>query len=180
MRTDKENDLILMDDIEDARRQIEECIPAHEYIPETTIDRIRKDDAIKYMFNENHRSIFTVETLKHNMRYTYRVKPGKEPRWYTVAVLYGPDNGKDYRNIGYFDQDKKLFYTNTTWQIEHTQPVKVFSAFLNVIFGKEKWPEKCKFYYSQRCLRCGKMLTTPESIKRGYGDTCWDAVNSIK
>jgi len=27
-----------------------------------------------------------------------------------------------------------------------------------------------------RCRRCGKKLTKPESIWRGYGDVCWEKV----
>lgn len=112
----------------------------------TAADAIKKAETIRYVFNENHRTIFTVETTKHNWRYTYRVKLGKEPNYFKIAVWYRPGNGNDYRNIGFVDLDKKLFYTNTFWQLEHTKPVKLFSSFLEVLFNNEPWPEECKFY----------------------------------
>lgn len=35
-----------------------------------------------------------------------------------------------------------------------------------------------------RCQKCGKKLTDPESIKRGYGPECWESItgqqNSFK
>lgn len=28
-----------------------------------------------------------------------------------------------------------------------------------------------------RCQKCGKKLTDPESIKRGYGPECWETIS---
>lgn len=184
----KIENLIHQDDLDDAKKQIDECVPEKcttEFGPTviqeglTVADTIKKNDAINYVFADHH-SIFTVETTKHGYKHTYRVKPTKDPDWYAVAVLYGPDNGKDYRNIGFVEISKPLFYTNTSWKLEHCQPVQMFAAFMDVMFNKEPWPEKCKFYKSQHCLKCGKRLTTPESIERGYGPGCWDLINSVK
>lgn len=30
-----------------------------------------------------------------------------------------------------------------------------------------------------RCQKCGKKLTDPESIKRGYGPECWGRITGI-
>ena len=139
----------------------------------TDQDIEKKKNARDYVFSG--RAIFTVETKKHNYCYTYRVKAGKEPNWFLIAVLIGPDNTKNYRNIGFVNLEKPLFYTNTSWQMEHTQPVKMFAAFMDVMFDKEPWPETCIFHKSKHCLRCGKLLTTTESIERGYGPECWAA-----
>lgn len=180
----KIENLIYQDDLDDAKKQIAE--DAVTYGPTTihdgltSADIVKKNDAINYVFNEDHRSIFTVETTKHGYKHTYRVKPQKDPDWYAVAVLYGPENESHYRTIGHFNMSSKLFYTNTSWRIDTTNSVKMFGAFLEVMFNKEPWPEKCKFYKSNHCLKCGKLLTTPESIERGYGPGCWDIINSVK
>lgn len=30
-----------------------------------------------------------------------------------------------------------------------------------------------------RCLRCGRQLSFPASVKRGYGNYCWQKVNQV-
>lgn len=44
----------------------------------------------------------------------------------------------------------------------------------NILYGKKKY-EKKKIIREREgyCKRCGRKLTDPESIRRGYGPKCW-------
>ena len=37
-----------------------------------------------------------------------------------------------------------------------------------------------KEVYARTCIRCGRTLTKPESMKRGYGEECWDKIDDDK
>jgi len=35
-------------------------------------------------------------------------------------------------------------------------------------------PDNVEFYHSGNCAKCGRKLTTPESIKNGLGPICFN------
>ena len=87
--------------------------------------------------------------------------------------LFGPDNTSDYRYIGLFYADTLSLRTSSA-HIPHTAPQFVMlQYFLKIVNGEYPWPETCKFYPSGKCGCCGRVLTTPESIERGFGPECW-------
>lgn len=137
---------------------------------------LRKRLTKEYIFAGH--STFTIESTKINQRYTYKVKrqttksSGKVS--YQVYRLYGPDNTDDYRFICLVGDDRKTILVNQANQKE--MPVVMFKQFIDLLHNDETWPEKCKFYKSNKCAKCGRLLTTPDSVETGYGPTCREVI----
>ena len=112
---------------------------------------------------------FTLYSEKTKLRYTFRVRSRKNSEWYRIERLYGDDNTKDYRTIGVFTIKDGLVYTKFNHYGSAESQIKYF---LNVLWGSLKWPATMYMYPSGRCARCGRLLTTPESIKTGFGPKC--------
>lgn len=122
------------------------------------------------------RCIFTLYSEKLDQRYTYKITAdNKNSERYFARVLFGCDNDNDYRYIGLFYTDKLALRTSSAAHIPHTAPQFVMlQYFLAVVNGDYPWPPTCKFYPSVKCARCGRTLTTPESIERGIGPECYE------
>lgn len=118
------------------------------------------------------RAIFTI-TAANNTRYTYRVSQDKDnPRRFFVRVLFGPDNEQDYRYLGlFYDDSLKLRLTKASIVESKDNKALVFQALLDDIDRGYKVGEY-SLYPSCKCARCGRRLTTPESIKLGLGPEC--------
>jgi hypothetical protein len=121
------------------------------------------------------KSIFTLYSKKLDKRYTYKITQDKKNKErYFCKVLFGPDNTNDYRYIGLFYKDNLSLRTSSAAHIPHTAPQFVMlQYFLAILNGDYPWPETCEYYPSNRCGKCGRLLTTPESIQRGIGPECW-------
>lgn len=139
---------------------------------------LRKRVIKEYIFAGH--STFTIESTKIGQRYTYKVKrqttksSGKVS--YQVYRLYGPDNTDDYRFICLVADDRKTILVNQGNQKEMS--IVMFKQFIDMLYNDEAWPEKCRFYKSNRCAKCGRLLTTPDSVEIGYGPTCREAIQS--
>ncbi len=125
-----------------------------------------------FMFAGN--AIFTITSTKTGASYTYKISEPSAPanegavKPLCAAVLTGPDNLRDYTYIGVVDRDRdvvrstkgsKVFgdapsYKALTWFLQNTDSTLV------------------EFRHVGRCARCGRALTTPESIDFGMGPEC--------
>lgn len=85
-----------------------------------------------------------------------------------VSLLTGPDNGSDYMPFGFIDNQGRV----VTWKRYRGQDGKSdWQKFASILTFPEAYPG-CEYAFSVRCRRCGRELTTPESIKSGIGPIC--------
>lgn len=134
---------------------------------------MKVDEIKKYLLAG--KAVFTVESTKLEKRYTYRIKRDirNNDRFY-CEVLYGPDNTRDYRFLGWFyRQDFDLKHSMNSCTDQRDIRFKMLRAFLWFAYSGE-FPETCVLHPSDRCARCGRLLTTPESIERGLGPECYE------
>ena len=133
------------------------------------------------------RAVFTLEVSKdfqskYNTKphYTYLVDfvegKGKWSDSYFVKLLTGPDNTRSYSYIGKIRQeDGFIILTKKSNFTQESIPVKLLSRIL-----KRIWSDECdkiseagfNLHHEGRCGRCGRVLTTPESIETGLGPIC--------
>lgn len=119
---------------------------------------------------------FTLYSKKLDKRYTYRVKKqlskDDEPIFF-CQVLYGPDNEKDYRFIGWIYEEDFTLRTSRKGACDITDTrFTMFKYFLQMLCTEEMLPEACEFIPSGRCARCGRKLTVPISVYNGFGPEC--------
>lgn len=115
------------------------------------------------------RAILTVENPKTGGRFTYRIKAYGHNMWF-VSVLSGPDNTADYRYLG----------TIRGGTYRHGRKSKIAEDALSARAFAWLWDrvrrgralDPVVVMHDGRCGRCGRVLTTPESVRTGIGPVC--------
>lgn len=126
-------------------------------------------------------ALFTFKSLRTNAHYTFKVQrrmridvaTGKQvavspPTW-TVKVLFRPsnDDARSYRYIGSIGSD--MYFTRAS-----SDPQPSALGFQWCWENLERCGERFEFNHAGRCGRCGRLLTTPESVAAGIGPECQD------
>lgn len=137
------------------------------------------------------RAFITISNGK-GVHYTFRIikwhpkdretgKLKKEIVKFFVGVLVNPDNEHDYADLGTLDpktyQISQPNYTNRRHPYVSQTDVrfKVAQWMFDHIVREQEFTGKSEGYsirHSGRCGRCGRKLTTPESIDTGLGPEC--------
>lgn len=119
---------------------------------------------------------FTIVSRRTGARFTYRIRAKKDadsPTFF-VAVLTGPDNEADYEFLGtlFGEGGERGFFHGKKSRIARGAPsAKAFAWFWHRI-AKRLDLEQCEVWHLSHCGRCGRDLTTPESIALGIGPDC--------
>ena len=130
-----------------------------------------------YDFFRGGNATFTVSnpTGEH---YTFKIrrpkaeKPEDQPPFF-VSLLAGPDNEGDYVYIGIFNPDTAdVRLTRKSRMKDESIPVKVVRWALRRFQAGDSLPSGYAIQHEGKCCRCGRTLTTPESIERGIGPEC--------
>lgn len=127
------------------------------------------------------RAVFTVSSATGE-RYTYKVVKSKPNAKYTsgawfLLVLSGPDNERSYEYVGIVDrQTMRLIITKKSSFSDESMAVKAFRWAAGRIVSQGEIPDGYSIVNAGLCCRCGRLLTTPESIKSGFGPTCRKSV----
>lgn len=115
---------------------------------------------------------FTVVSKKSGTRFTFKVEQPKETTPHFVSVLTGPQNESDYTFLGSIF-DRSIFAHGTKSKIKRDAPsAQAFNWLWNKLRQEDKAPESCEIHHEGTCCRCGRKLTTPESITSGIGPEC--------
>lgn len=133
--------------------------------PVVSIHNIRQ-----FVFGGN--ATFTMLNQETGGRLTYNVRSPKRDfgRVWFVSVLAGTNS---YTYVGYIDSSKRSFRTTSSSRVERSsKSFKGFNWLLNHIKENEQLPENVNFYHMGKCARCGRALTTPDSIEQGFGPVC--------
>jgi len=129
------------------------------------------------------RCTLTIE-LPNGNHYTYGINgkdsDGKFPPSWFVSLLTGPNNETDYNYLGMLEPHSgNVRLTRASKFTEETLPVKLIQRVIKRIWVNELHIVKQHGYnvhHSGKCGRCGRKLTTPESLERGIGPECIKAM----
>lgn len=127
-------------------------------------------------------AIFTVRSHT-GARYTYRVtQADPNPAWpnskpvHFVKVLSGPDNNSDYTYLGMITDREPCVVRLTKGSAKSFAdgPAHKGLEWLlrQLMSGTGNWRTRAQLFHEGRCCRCGRRLTTPESVERGLGPEC--------
>lgn len=129
----------------------------------------------------------TLVSTRTGARFTYRVNTpedkatGKRVTDGTlmVSVLNGPDNTSSYKWLGRVSRD--IFWVGRknpqAGEIRKDAAcAKAFDFAWRVLLRGSAIPEGLEIWHEGRCGRCGRKLTVPESVARGFGPECADRV----
>jgi len=132
------------------------------------------------------RALFTIVSKRTSERRTFRIRAGSPTAAYPrpghfVDVLAGPDNERDYRYVGFMHEgdDGALRFKSRAETTESAD--QIFQWFLGALNSAHgvgpgargiAFTAQAEFWHAGRCGRCGRTLTTPESVASGIGPVC--------
>lgn len=125
------------------------------------------------------KAIFTCRSQKTGNRFTYKVSAPKdvvkeEATLLFAQVLTGSDNTSDYSFFGCLRkvENKWYFATSPKSRIGAGAPSVVAFDYIirNLSEGREM--AQLEIWHEGKCGRCGRKLTTPQSIEIGLGPEC--------
>ena len=139
-----------------------------------------------------------IVSRKTGTRFTYRIAKGKKEGkvdpsapWF-VSVLTGSNNESDYTFLGSIFATRRVqvgggnfgpvygnipetappFVHGKSSTIPKTAPSAVAFAWAWARITRGEMPATCEVWHEGRCGKCGRKLTTPESIANGIGPVC--------
>ena len=132
------------------------------------------NDAYTYMLAG--KSIFTLVSGATGTRFTYKVSLMKKRNTndadaFYVSVLTGPDNTSSYSRLAMVFDGGKLVFPRS-WEISPNAPSAKALAWSFGKLQKGIMPSNLSVYHNGHCGRCGRHLTTPESVQTGLGPIC--------
>jgi hypothetical protein len=126
-------------------------------------------DALEFVFGGRAR--FTLVSKETGNRKTFKVSKAKEgDDMFFASLLTGPSNENDYQYIGFIKRPKLGLIAGKKGQPSHPAFVALDWTMRHLETGH--MPEKLEFWHEGCCARCGRALTDPASIERGFGPEC--------
>lgn len=125
-------------------------------------------------------AIVTIVSKATGARFTYKIRSApnsdentpREQRTWFVKLLCGPDNGVDYRYIGFIRGGKYIHGAGKSYAGAEASSVIAFGWFVRTAIFGQAVNEKLEVWHEGHCGRCGRRLTVPESIESGMGPEC--------
>ena len=144
------------------------------------IHELKGSDLKNFVFAGN--ATFTIVNEQTGNRFTYRIRRAgygtstyneKNDIFY-VSVLTGSDNNSSYTFVGtYFGGNSQRYVHSQKSRISvSADSNKVISWFFSYFINNQSKYPTVKSLHSGKCGKCGKKLTTPDSIKSGLGPKC--------
>ncbi len=132
------------------------------------------ENIVKFMFGGN----CTFVVMNGTEDTTYKIYEKKTSDKSHIYWLYIKDGGtKKY--CGYFKiMNGKLTYRHNDKNGIPNNDKRV-SLILDVLHKRHNLPENYAVYHVGRCAHCGRQLTDPKSMERGFGPDCWKLVRGF-
>jgi hypothetical protein len=121
----------------------------------------------------------TLVSTKTGNRFTYRIRQaeGDARAPHFVSVLDGPNNEEDFAFLGTifwrktYGVDRSYYHGRKSRISPNAPSAQAFEwAWEHIAAGFI--PDGLEVWHEGRCGRCGRALTTPESIATGLGPVC--------
>jgi len=134
-------------------------------------------------FFSGGRALFTV-SKENGPKYTFRIdckldhtrKQFEKNGPYFVKVFKGTENNnyKHYKYLGLYNSNiGKVFLTGKSLFSSNSVEFKTVNWAISTIFNGLPIPNGYFIQHEGKCSKCGRVLTTPESINNGIGPECF-------
>lgn len=114
-------------------------------------------------------SVFTLKSNKTGKHFTFKARRPSPDKPVFVSVLSGPDNTSDYSYLGFIGTDGRFRTSKGSKIGTEADSYKAFNWFWD---RANNLPKVLEFIPSGKCCRCGRELTTPDSVAKGIGPEC--------
>lgn len=113
-------------------------------------------------------AVVTFKSKVTSKHFTYGVRKAKDSDIYFVSVLTNADTCK-YIYIGLIDEKKRFIRTNKSAVNPNAPSFRAFQWTWSHLDHVD-----VEIWHEGKCGKCGRRLTDPESIQRGFGPKCWN------
>ena len=136
------------------------------------MEKLNKDSIKDFVLGGN--ALITLESGNTGCHFTYKIQQSKnDNNLYFIKCLRGSDNTSDYTYVGCYFADTKTFVVEKTYKNTEVFSWPKSIKAIRYLFNRlDDIPDNLIVYHNGRCCKCGRILTTPESIKRGMGPEC--------
>lgn len=117
------------------------------------------------------KATLTFKSERTEAHYTFRITLSADSKVHFVSVLTGPDNENGYTYAGIIGRDKEFRLTKASKFTADALCVKAFRWVWDAVRAGNL-PKCCAINHDGACGRCGRTLTTPESVASGIGPEC--------
>lgn len=119
-------------------------------------------------------ALITLESGVTGAHFTYKIKKSdNDENLFFIKNLRGSDNENDYVYIGCFFADTKKFVVEKSYRDKDVNSWPKSIRAIRYLFNNlDNVPDVLHVYHNGKCCRCGRTLTTPESIEKGIGPEC--------
>ena len=125
------------------------------------------------------RATLTLQSLATGSHFTYKIDQMKDRATkervdgkFFVKLLTGPET---YKYLGIIDANG-FRWTRKSCVSQDAPSLKGFMFFYDKVIRKGEMPGALIIRHEGKCGKCGRELTTPESVDRGIGPECWKAM----
>lgn len=121
------------------------------------------------------KATLTFKSERTEAHYTFRITKSPGPPFvYFVSVLTGPNNDADYSYLGVIGGSARKNEFRLTAKSKFTDDALCVKAFRWVwdAVRAGNLPKRCAINHNGACGRCGRTLTTPDSVASGIGPEC--------
>lgn len=120
------------------------------------------------------KAVVTLVSTRTGNRFTYRLTASEDGQCHFVGLLNGPDNNSNYKYIGRIARG--VFWAGRKRprpdDIARNAPsVRAFDWAWRAL-AQDRVPAELEIWHEGNCGRCGRRLTVPQSIERGFGPEC--------
>jgi hypothetical protein len=104
---------------------------------------------------------------------TYKIRKPSEDKPYFVSLLSGPNNESDFTYVGIYNPNQKTVKLTAKSRVTaKAKSYKVLVWAISILAKGKDMPEGYGIVHEGKCCRCGRKLTTPDSVKKGIGPEC--------
>lgn len=123
--------------------------------------------------------IFTISNDNKRKHYTFRCRRKKcadgKVRYFLYLLTGNEVNNTasyTYCGILQLQPHLQLMMTQKSKLTTNSIAHRVLNFALRIIEGRQRLPEGYSLHHSMNCAKCGRTLTTPQSIELGVGPEC--------
>lgn len=131
---------------------------------------LKGQDIKTYLFGG--KSTITLQSTVTNDHFTYKIKKHKEKDLYFVQYLHGRNNETDFSFFGTIFGKEGNFVLSKKSKLNKDSKVYLAFKWFYKNLNNSKKLEMLRVFHNGTCGRCGRKLTTPESVKNGFGPEC--------
>lgn len=133
------------------------------------------------------RAHVTLESTVTGRHFTYRIdratdratkRPTEPAAWFVSLLTDGSADEGSFRYVGLIGTDESFRLTRKSAYDDTACCTKAFRYYWTHVQAGSL-PDKLKVRHEGRCGRCGRTLTTPESIDRGIGPECAEKMGLV-